>query len=169
MTAAPAVGLWRADVSRSTASFEVGNLGRTARGTVPVTAGSVEIGPDGALLSVHGTLDLGSVDTGIARRDRDLRGPRLLDLDRHPVMTFTATSVQAAGDGWRVTGTLAARGTSTSVSGLARLSSVDGDEAVLTATARLDRRTLGIRAPGFLIGRHVDIAVTAVVRRAQAR
>ncbi|HEX7308885.1 YceI family protein [Lentzea sp.] len=165
MTAALTVGLWRADVSRSTASFEVGNLGRTARGTVPVTGGSVEFGRDGALLAVHGTLDLGRVDTGVAKRDLDLRKPRLLDLDRHPAMTFTSTAVEAVRDGWRVTGTLTARGTSAPLTGVARLSSVDGQEAVLTATARLDRRTLGIRAPGFLIGRYVDITVTAVVQR----
>jgi hypothetical protein len=34
---------------------------------------------------------------------------------------------------------------------------------VLTATARLDRRTLGIRAPSFMIGKWVDVTVTAVV------
>jgi polyisoprenoid-binding protein YceI len=162
-TRALAAGVWRADLSRSTASFQVGNLGRKANGTVPVTAGTVEIGPDGALLAVHGTLDLGAIDTGITKRDQDLRKPRLLDLDRHPVMTFTATSARAAGNGWHVTGTLAARGTETELGGTVEVSSLDGREAVLTATARLDRRTLGIRAPGFMIGRYVDITVTAVI------
>lgn len=158
-------GLWRADLTRSTASFEVGNLGRVARGTVPVTGGTVEIGQDGALLAVQGALDLGAIDTGIAKRDLDLRKPGLLDLDRHPTMTFTATSAFRAEGGWRVTGTLAARGTSTELSGVAELSTADG-EVVLTATARLDRRTLGIRAPRIMIGRYVDITVTAVVRPA---
>ncbi|MFD4637833.1 YceI family protein [Lentzea sp. NPDC058436] len=159
-------GVWHADVSRSTASFEVSNLGRRARGTVPVTAGTVEIGADGALLAVHGTLDLGAIDTGITRRDLDLRKPGLLDLDRHPTMRFTALSAQAAGSGWHVTGRLTARGAATELDGEVSLSSVDGAEAVLTATTRLDRRTLGIRAPRFLIGRYVDITVTAVIRPA---
>ncbi|MET9224238.1 YceI family protein [Lentzea sp. NPDC003310] len=158
-----AAGTWRADVSRSTASFQVGNLGRKAHGTVPVTAGTVEVGPDGALLAVHGTLDLGAIDTGVAKRDQDLRKPGLLDLDRHPAMTFTATSARTTGGGWHVTGTLSARGTETVLDGTAELSSLDGREAVLTATTRLDRRTLGIRAPRFLIGRYVDVTVTAVL------
>ena len=51
-------GTWRPDLTRSSASFKVGNLGRTTNGTVPVTGGTVEIGPDGALLAVHGALDL---------------------------------------------------------------------------------------------------------------
>jgi polyisoprenoid-binding protein YceI len=161
-----AAGVWRADLARSTASFQVGNLGRKANGTVPVTAGTVEIGTDGALLAVHGTLDLGAIDTGNVKRDLDLRKPGLLDLDRHPTMRFTATSARAAGRGWHVTGTLTARGAHTTIEGTVELSSVDEREAVLTATTRLDRRTLGIRAPGFLIGRYVDITVTAVIRPA---
>ncbi len=166
MTAAATLtaGTWRADLTRSTASFKVGNLGRVANGTVPVTAGTVQIGPDGALLAVHGTLDLSAIDTGIAKRDLDLRKPGLLDLDRHPAMTFTSTSASRVDGGWLVTGTLTARGTSTELSGTAELSTVDG-EPVMTATARLDRRTLGIRAPRFLIGRYVDITVTAVLSR----
>lgn len=159
-------GTWRADLTNSTASFRVDNLGRVATGTVPVTAGTVEIGADGSLLAVRGTLDLGAIDTGIAKRDQDLRTPRLLDLDRHPTMTFTATSATPVERGWAVTGTLSARGTSTELTGVAELSSVDGAEAVMTATARLDRRTLGIRAPGFMIGKYVDVTVTAVIRAA---
>lgn len=156
-------GVWRADLTRSTASFQVGNLGRKTHGTVPITSGTVEIGTDGALLSVHGSLDLGAIDTGNTRRDLDLRKPGLLDLDRHPAMGFTATSAQVAGSGWQVTGTLTARGAHTTIEGTVELSSADGREAVMTATTRLDRRTLGIRAPGFLIGRYVDITVTAVI------
>ncbi|MCR3750014.1 YceI family protein [Lentzea californiensis] len=162
-TRALAAGVWQADLSRSTASFQVGNLGRKAHGTVPVTAGTVEIGTDGTLLAVHGTLDLGAIDTGKAKRDKDLRKPGLLDLDRHPVMTFIATSARTEGTGWHVTGTLAARGTETELAGTVELSSLDGREAVLTATARLDRRTLGIRAPSFMIGKWVDVTVTAVI------
>lgn len=159
-----AAGVWQADLTRSTASFQVGNLGRKAHGSVPVTAGSVEIGADGQLTGVHGTLDLGAIDTGIAKRDLDLRKPSLLDLDRHPAMTFTATSCRPARNGWEVTGTLQAKGTSTELSGVVELSTADGG-TVMTATARLDRRTLGIRAPRFLIGAYVDITVTAVISR----
>ncbi|MFS8097273.1 YceI family protein [Lentzea alba] len=159
-----AAGFWRADLTRSTASFDVGNLGRTTHGTVPVTGGTVEIGTDGSLAAVHGTLDLSGIDTGIPKRDLDLRKPSLLDLDRHPSMTFRATSCSPVDGGWQVSGTLSARGTATELSGVAQLSTVEG-EVVLTATARLDRRTLGIRAPRFLIGRYVDITVSAVIER----
>jgi polyisoprenoid-binding protein YceI len=154
-----AAGTWRIDPAHATASFQVPSLGRTATGTVPVVNGTVEIGADGQLLAVHGVLHLAAIDTGIAKRDLDLRKRRLLDLDAHPMMTFTSTAVEPADTGWRVTGTLTARGVTTRLTGTA--STVDG---TMTATARLDRRTLGIRVPGFVIGRFVNITVTAALQ-----
>lgn len=133
-------------------------LGRTATGTVPITDGTFEIGADGRLLAVHGTPHLAAIDTGIAKRDRDLRKRRLLDLDAHPTMTFTSTAIEPADSGWRVTGTLTARGVTTRPTGTA--STVDGS---MTATARLDRGTLGIRVPRFVVGRFVNITVTATL------
>ena len=167
MTAAKvlAAGTWQADLARSTASLRVGTLGRTAAGTVPITEGTVEIGTDGQLLAVRGTLNLSGIDTGVPKRDLDLRKPRLLDLDAHPTMTFTSTAIEASDDGWRVTGTLTARGVSTPLTGTAQVSFVDGSAAELTAAARLDRRTLGIRAPGIMIGKFVDITVSATIRQ----
>src|SRR5207302_229147 len=148
----------RADPATSTASFQVSNLGRIATGTVPVIDGTVEIGAAGQPLAVHGTLHLAAIDTGIAKRDRDLRKRRLLDLDAHPTMTFTSISIEPVDTGWRVTGTLTARGVTTRLTGVASI--VDGS---MTATARLDRRTLGIRVPRFVVGRFVNITVTATL------
>jgi polyisoprenoid-binding protein YceI len=112
-----AAGQWTVDVEHSTATFRVGNLGRTATGTVPVIDGTIEVGPDGLPSAISGSLDLGAIDTGHARRDKDLRKPRLLDLDRHPVGTFAADNVSASPAGWSVTGYLSARGTRTRLTG----------------------------------------------------
>lgn len=167
MTAAGllAAGTWQADLAHSTAFLRVASFGRIVVGTVPIIEGTVEIGPDGRLLAVRGTLQLAAVDTGNPKRDRDLRKPRLLDLDAHPTMTFTSTTIEPLDVGWSVTGTLTARGVSVPLTGTAQASSVDGSAAALTATARLDRRTLGVRAPGFMIGKFVEIAVSGTLHR----
>lgn len=160
-----AAGQWTVDVENSTATFQVGNLGRTATGTVPVIDGTIEIGPDGLPSAISGSLDLAAVDTGNARRDKDLRKPRLLDLDRHPVSTFVADKFSAASAGWSVSGYLSARGTRTRLTGDVEVSA-QGREATLIARTRLDRRALGLRVPKLIIGHHVDITVTATIRRA---
>jgi len=160
-----AAGRWIVDAAHSTATFRVGNLGRTVTGTVPIIEGTVDIGPDGLPSAITGSLDLGAIDTGNARRDKDLRKRKLLDLDRHPTMTFVADTVSSSPAGWSVAGRLTARGTSVRLAGAVELSEQDRP-AVLTARTRLDRRTLGIRAPRIMIGHEIDITVTATIRRA---
>jgi len=154
-------GRWTVDPAHSTATFRVGNLGRTVTGTVPITEGTVVI--DGQHSAITGSLDLGAIDTGNARRDKDLRKPKFLDLDRHPVMTFAADSIITTPAGWRVTGQLTARGTSVRLAGHVDVSG-EYTSATLTAHTQLDRRALGIRAPRIMIGNHIDITVTATIR-----
>ncbi|MGH3213440.1 MAG: YceI family protein [Trebonia sp.] len=159
-----AVGRWTVDPAHSTATFRVRSLGRTVTGTVPVTEGTMDVDESGRPRTIDGLLDLGAIDTGNPRRDKDLRKPRFLDLGRYPAMTFAAESITASPGDWRVTGALAVRGTSVRLADDAAVSSHD-ESATVTAHTRLDRRALGIRAPAIMIGHAIDITVTATLRR----
>jgi polyisoprenoid-binding protein YceI len=163
-----AAGQWQVEPAESTATFRVGNFGRTVLGTVPMLEGTVEIDEDGTPSAVKGTLDISAIATGNARRDKDLRKPRLLDLDNYPVMTFTARRIYATPEGWHVSGLLTVRGIMTPVAGEVRLSTADLDMATLTATAQYDRKPMGIHAPRIMIGRTIEITVTATIRRCTA-
>jgi polyisoprenoid-binding protein YceI len=158
-----AAGHWTVDLAHSTATFRVSSLGRTVTGTVPIIEGIVDIDDGGRPSAITGSLDLGAIDTGNTRRGKDLRKPKLLDLDRYPTMPFAADTVTASPAGWRVTGHLTVRGTSVRLAGDVEVSQQDRS-ATATAHTRLDRRTLGIRAPRILIGHAVDITVTATIR-----
>ena len=160
-----AVGRWTVDPAHSTATFRVRSLGRTVTGNVPITEGTVDVDESGRPRAISGSLDLGAIDTGNPRRDKDLRKPRFLDLDRYPAMTFAADSMTETPAGWRVTGQLAVRGTSVRLAGDAAVSSHDRS-ATVTAHTQLDRRALGIRVPRIMIGHTIDITVTAALRRA---
>ena len=79
----------------------------TVRGIVPISSATVvcEGGePGGRVTAVHADLDLAGIDTANARRDKDLRGSRLLDTDRYPELTFDCTEVRATADGWQLHG-----------------------------------------------------------------
>lgn len=87
-------------------------------------------------------------------------------------MTLTAGTAAISPAGWSVTGRLSVRGTSVSLAGDVELSGQDRVElsgqdrsATLTGHTQLDRRALGIRAPRIMIGREIDITVTAVIHR----
>jgi polyisoprenoid-binding protein YceI len=160
-------GTWTVSDSRTTVTFSVGNLGHRAHGSVACSWGELRLDDEGRPIAVRAELDLTSLDTGIAKRDRDLRKPHFLDIDRQPTMTWTADRFAPAGDGaWTASGVLSVRGTSTelAVTGTPELAE-DGALRV-RGHAVLDRTTVGIRAPSFLIGRTVEIEVDAWLVRA---
>ncbi|TFV72248.1 YceI family protein [Blastococcus sp. CT_GayMR19] len=158
-----AAGLWVAIVDRTSATFTVSNLGfKVVHGRVAVTRGEVEVDRSGIPVGMRAELDLDTVDTGIARRDLDLRKRSLLDVDDHPVMTYTADSITRDSSGWRADGVLTLRGTSCPlVLCGAVLADSTGDAVHVLATATLDRTAVGIRAPSLMIGRTVTITIDA--------
>ena len=68
-------GTWRVSDSRTQVRFTVRNLGIPVRGSIAVRCGQVQVDATGAPLRVRAEFDLDSLDTGITRRDADLRWP----------------------------------------------------------------------------------------------
>ena len=65
-----AAGIWTIDPAHTRAEFAAGHLfGQMVHGTIAVTAGTIEVGPDGQPQRFHAALDPASIDTGHARRD----------------------------------------------------------------------------------------------------
>jgi polyisoprenoid-binding protein YceI len=156
-----AAGRWSAIVERTSATFTVRNLGlKVVHGSIPVVTGEVEVGDDGRPVRLRAELDLDGIDTGIPRRDADLRKPHLLDIDHHPAMTYTADAIRPGPDGWSADGELQARGTACPLvlTGAAVVGAAPGVVHV-RATATLDRTAIGLRAPSLLIGRTVTITI----------
>jgi polyisoprenoid-binding protein YceI len=161
-TPVPTAGVWTVSDSRTRVTFAVRNLGRPAQGSVACQWGEVEVDGTGAPLRVTAELDLDSLETGIAKRDADLRKPWLLDIDRHPTMTWSADRFTQEDDGrWIADGVLRVRGTSAPLRVAGPVEVLPDGWIRVRATASLDRAAVGIRAPRFLIGRTVEIDVDA--------
>jgi polyisoprenoid-binding protein YceI len=155
-------GAWAVSDSRTSVGFAVGNLGRVAHGSVACSWGEIELDAAGTPVRARAEMDLTTVDTGISKRDSDLRKPWLLDIDRHPVMRWSADRFVPTGDGgWIAEGELSVRGTTVplAVTGRPDAAALDGEWVRVRAEATLDRTAVGIRAPRFLIGRTVTITV----------
>lgn len=153
-------GRWTTGPTGATASFRVRDvLHRPVTGTLPVLAAWVEVGPDGLPQRVRAELDLAGVDTGNARRDKDLRGRRFFDLDGagQTVLVFEGHDAKGTEDGWTLPGELVLRDARCPV-----VLQVErtGPRSV-RATAQLDRRDLGLRAPRLLVGLVVALTVEA--------
>ncbi len=100
---------WRIDSNHSAADFSVRHMMiSTVRGEFTGIAGSVIYDPkDPAHDSVEVTIDCTTVNTGVAKRDSQLKGPDFFDVARYPQMKFKSIRVEAAGAGkLKITGVL---------------------------------------------------------------
>lgn len=150
---------WAIDKSHSEADFAVRHMGistvhgsfRGVSGVVRFEAGNPKV------WSVEATIDVGTVDTGVAQRDQALKSPEFLDVAKYPTMTFKSTSVAKAGSGYSITGDLTLHGVTKPVT-----LSLDpvGDEQVgmdaksvhrgFMATTTINRQDFGLTWNGTL-------------------
>jgi polyisoprenoid-binding protein YceI len=162
-------GTWTVDAAATTAAFHgTGIGGQKVRGTIPVDAGRVEVGGSGRPLGVDTVLDATKIESGNPRRDKDLRSKRFLKVDTYPVIRFSGGDVRETPTGWTVAGVLSAAGAQCPVTLDVRLTSgtPHDTECRVLATATIDRASLGIKAPSFLVRRTVRLEIDALLRRA---
>jgi polyisoprenoid-binding protein YceI len=152
-----APGRWRPAPTGVRTAFAVRDFGRFVTGTVPVAEAWVDVSAAGRPAQVHAVLDLRAIDTGNARRDRDLQKPSLLHTAEHPMLLFTGQP-ERSDDGWTVTGTLAGRSAAT-VTLAVDVTATGPQEVTVRGTTVVDRRALGVRAPRVLIGHWLRITV----------
>ena len=67
-------------------------------------------GDEIAASSMRGTIQVASIDTGHAKRDKHWRRPDFFDADQFPQITFASRSIQKQGDGYVMIGDLTMRG-----------------------------------------------------------
>lgn len=152
---------WAVSDSRTRVTFTVRGMGRLVHGSVACHWGELAVDPSGVPLRGRAELDLNSLVTGIAKRDADLRRPRFLDTDRHPTMTWATDRFRPGEAGqWVAEGELRVRGTCVPLA-MTGIPEPEGRAVRVRASGTLDRAAAGIRAPRFLIGRTVRIAVDA--------
>ena len=162
-----AAGTWTVDLAHTRAEFAARHMfGQTVHGTMAVTAVTIEVGMDGRPRLLRARLDPASIDTGNARRDADLRGKRFLAVDAYPLMEVVADRIVATVDGWCAYAVLRGCGYEAP---LCIDATLDGAATAprlhVSGTARLDLRDVGIRVPGFLVRRFVNLSVSAQLTR----
>lgn len=109
----PPPGLWTIDPAHSSVAAVAQHLGiSSVHGRFAEFGGAIEIAADDIVHSrVTAVIRAASVDTGNTMRDTHLRSGDFLDVEHHPEITYTSTSVTAAGpDRWTVHGELAMHG-----------------------------------------------------------
>ena len=107
----PSPGTWVIDPGHTSSAFAVRHMLTRMRGRFTQLTGSIIIAEDPTASTVEVAIQATSIDTGNGPADDSLRGERFLDVENHPVISFTSTGVAPAENGrWMVTGDLTIKG-----------------------------------------------------------
>jgi polyisoprenoid-binding protein YceI len=150
---------WKIDAAHSDAGFAIKHMSiSTVHGSFRGVSGIVKFDPvDVAKSGVEATIDVNSVDTGVAARDNDLKSPNFFDTAKFPTMTFKSTRVSKVGDHYDVTGDLTLHGVTRQV--VLRLENPGKEEPGMdgksvhrgfTATTTINRKDFGLAWNGTL-------------------
>jgi len=103
---------WVPDKAHSGVDFSILHLSLSkVRGHFGNIGGSIVMNDaDITKSTVNVTIDVTTVDTGVAARDSDLKGPNFFDAAQFPTATFVSTSVAKSGGGLTITGNLTLHG-----------------------------------------------------------
>lgn len=163
----PGPGRYEIDTANSALGFTTRHVFGLlpVRGTLAITAGTVDVVEPLSASSVHAEVAADSFESGSSARDRNVRSPGFLDAERHPVMTFEAGGVEEAPGGARqISGTLTAVGVSRPVTLAVEEWSVGQRDFTVRASTLVDRTDFGVTASPGMTGRRlrVDLRIRCV-------
>jgi polyisoprenoid-binding protein YceI len=103
---------YKIDKAHSEADFTIRHMAiSNVNGRISNITGTVSFDPsDVSKSAVDATIDVSTVDTGVAARDTHLKSPDFFDTAKFPTMVFKSTSVTKDGDGLDVKGDLTMHG-----------------------------------------------------------
>ena len=102
-------GTYAVDPAHSNIGFEVKHMGiATVRGAFKTFNGTIEAADSSLTLS--GTVELESIDTGDAARDGHLKAPDFFDAEQFPQITFSSASTEVSGDSITLNGDITIKG-----------------------------------------------------------
>ena len=173
-TALGDTSVWEIDPVHSSAQFAVRHLMvSTVRGEFGKMSGTVKLDDsDPTKSSIEATIDTASINTRIAKRDNDLKGPDFFDVTKYPTITFKSKKIAAAGEGkFKVTGDLTLHGVTKEI-----VLDVEGTTTPIKdhmgkmrlgggATTTINRKDFGLaynralETGGVLIGEEVDVTI----------
>jgi len=177
-TAAAQAGTWQIDPNHTAAQFSVKHLGvSTVRGAFTKVTGTAKHDPaDPSKDSLEATIDANSVDTRVEMRDKDLRSPNFLDVQKYPTITFHSKQVRVVGPGkLQFAGDLTIHGVTKEV-----VLDVDGPSAPIkdpwgnqrigtSASTKITRQDFGVNGAPGVVGDEITITIDTELTQLPAK
>jgi polyisoprenoid-binding protein YceI len=166
MPSLAATSTWNLDPMHSNAQFTVRHLGiSNVQGEFTKISGQVVLDDaDVTKSSVNVTIDVGSVDTRVSRRDDDLKSANFFEVAKYPNITFKSTKITKASDGkLMVTGDLTIKDVTKEVTlDVTGPSAVDthmGTRRGFSASTKINRQDYHVSADPGMVGDDITIQI----------
>ncbi len=160
------------DPAHTRVGFSVRHLGiSNVKGKFNEFTGTLTLDGD-ALKGASATIQVASIDTGVAQRDQHLRTADFFDATNHPTMIFKTKQVRKSGQGFTMVGDFTMRGVTKELRVPVTLSKPIKDpwgntRIGLEAKAKLNRKEYGIAYNQLLetgvaaVGEEVELDINA--------
>lgn len=160
---------WVPDKAHSEVAFSILHMSlANVRGRFGNISGTIVMNDsDISKSTVNVMIDVTTVDTGVAARDGDLKGPNFFDVAQFPSATFASTSVAKSGGSLVVSGDLTLHGVTKPI-----VLQVDGPHGPVegmdhkshtgfSATTTISRKAfnIGPNAPAAIVGDDVKLTI----------
>jgi len=160
---------WASDPAHSEVDFSIKHLSvSNVHGRIGSVAATIVLNDaDITKSTVTATIDVNTIDTGVAQRDTHLKTPDFFDVAKFPTASFDSTSVVKNGNKLTVTGNLTLHGVTKPV-----VLDVEGPSTPvpgrdnklhsgLTATTTISRTAFGIgpNFPAAMVGDDVKLTI----------
>lgn len=104
-------GKFDIDPMHSKVGFEIPHLViSTVEGSFKTFSGMIEIDPTFTKSVVNAEVEIGSIDTGVTKRDDHLKSADFFDQKKFPKMTFKSTSIEGTPESFKLKGDLTLHG-----------------------------------------------------------
>jgi polyisoprenoid-binding protein YceI len=160
---------WTPDKAHSEVDFSILHMSLSkVHGRFGLSSGQINWNEaDVTKSTVNMTIDVATVDTGVAPRDNDLKSANLFDVAQFPTATFVSTSVAKTSSGLTVNGNLTLHGVTKPVTLQveAPMGPVPGMDhkphAGFSATTTISRTAFGVGAkyPTAVLGDDVQLSI----------
>ncbi len=174
----PPIGTYELDRVHTVVGFVARHMLSKVRGQFTEFTGTIQVGDSPEDSRVDVEVKTESITTHTEKRDQHLRNGDFLDVEEHPVLTFTSTAVRPTGELWfELDGDL-------TIKDITRPVTLSGEflgwgpnmqgEPMLAASAKttIDREDWGmtwnvaVETGGFLVGKKVDLEIEVEAHRA---
>jgi polyisoprenoid-binding protein YceI len=163
-------GTWTLDGSHSEIGMSVRHAGISrVRAVFEESTGTVKVGEDGTA-DINAVVRADSFNSKAEDRDAHVKGEDFLNAEKHPELTFVASTVKPTGEVFDLTGELTIRGVSKTVTfegefGGQAVDPFGMTRAGFSATTAISRKDFGLtwnaalEAGGVLVSDKVNIAL----------